>query len=104
MVMVSLRRDDGHWDVAIEDNGPGVPQENLSKLFTPNFTTKSGGTGLGLAMSRSVLETMGGTITYSRSFVLGGACFTVHFPAEWCRIGEDMGTNQEEILTTIDKR
>lgn len=82
-VIVSLRRSgDGFWDVAIEDNGAGVPEENRERLFTPNFTTKSSGTGLGLAISRSVVESMGGTITYSRSFALGGACFTVHLPAK----------------------
>lgn len=81
-VVISLRRSEaGYWDVAIEDNGPGVPAENQNRLFTPNFTTKSSGTGLGLAISRSVVESMGGTITYSRSFALNGACFTVHLPA-----------------------
>ncbi|MCQ2186144.1 MAG: ATP-binding protein, partial [Bacteroidales bacterium] len=82
-LMVSLRRSsaDGMWDIVVEDNGPGVSEENQSKLFTPNFTTKSSGTGLGLAICRSIVDRCGGRISYSRSFSLGGACFTVTLPA-----------------------
>ena len=81
-IMVSLRKsvEDGFWDIVVEDNGPGVSEENVEKLFTPNFTTKNGGSGLGLAISRSILERCGASISYSRSFTLGGACFTVHYP------------------------
>ena len=81
-VVVSLRKSvtDGFWDVVVEDNGPGVSEENVERLFTPNFTTKNGGSGLGLAISRSILERCGASISYSRSFTLGGACFTVKYP------------------------
>lgn len=82
-VLVSLRKsmEDGFYDIVVEDNGSGVAPENIDRLFTPNFTTKSGGTGLGLAISRSVLERCGASISYSKSFVLGGACFTIKYPA-----------------------
>ncbi|MBR4826523.1 MAG: hypothetical protein IKZ91_01400 [Bacteroidales bacterium] len=81
-VLVALRKSvrDGYYDIVVEDSGPGVPEENRSRLFTPNFTTKNGGSGLGLAISRSILESCGATIAYSRSFALGGACFTVTYP------------------------
>lgn len=81
-VVVSLRHsdEDGYYDIVFEDNGPGVAQENQSRLFTPNFTTKNAGTGLGLAICRSILEKCGARISYSRSFTLDGACFTVHYP------------------------
>ena len=81
-IIVSLRKSvhDGFWDIVVEDNGPGVSEENIERLFTPNFTTKNGGSGLGLAISRSILERCGATISYSRSFTLGGACFTVCYP------------------------
>lgn len=83
-IVVSLRRGvaAGTLDVDIEDNGPGVPPENLDKLFTPNFTTKSSGTGLGLAISRNIVQKCGGSIVYNRSFKLGGACFTVTLPVK----------------------
>ena len=64
----------------MEDNGPGVKEEHQDKLFTPNFTTKNRGTGLGLAICRNIVERCGGTIAYSKSFALGGACFTVQYP------------------------
>lgn len=82
-VVVSLRKSarEDALDIVFEDNGPGVSEENRDRLFTPNFTTKNGGTGLGLAISKSVLERCGASITYSRSFTLGGACFTICYPA-----------------------
>jgi nitrogen fixation/metabolism regulation signal transduction histidine kinase len=46
--------------VSVSDNGTGVPGELQSKIFTPNFTTKSGGMGLGLAIVKSIAEGMGG--------------------------------------------
>ena len=70
----------GQWRIAVEDNGPGVSEEDLPRLFTPNFTTKKTGTGLGLAICRSIIEQSQGTIAYSRS-PLGGACFTIELPA-----------------------
>ena len=81
-VLVSLRNSsrDGFYEIAVDDNGPGVAKENLDKLFTPKFTTKSSGSGLGLAISRTVIERCRGEIRYSKSFSLGGACFTIYYP------------------------
>lgn len=83
-VVVMLRNSsrDGFYEVVVEDDGPGVSSENVDKLFTPNFTTKNSGSGLGLAISRSILERCGASISYSRSFTLGGACFTVLYPKQ----------------------
>lgn len=77
-VILSIRNStkEGYYDIVFEDNGPGVKDENRSHLFTPNFTTKSSGTGLGLAICKNILERCGGEIFYSKSFSLGGACFT----------------------------
>ena len=81
-IVVSLRNStqDGYYDIVFEDNGPGVKPEDQPKLFTPNFTTKSAGTGLGLAICRSILEKCEAEITYSKSFTLEGACFTIRYP------------------------
>ena len=81
-IMVSLRNSvkDGYYDIVFEDNGAGVAPENVDKLFTPNFTTKTGGSGLGLAISRSILQKCSASISYSKSFALGGACFTILYP------------------------
>lgn len=81
-LLICLRNStrDGYYDIVFDDNGPGVQGENLDKLFTPNFTTKSGGTGLGLAICRNIVEKCNGTISYRKSFGLGGASFTVTIP------------------------
>lgn len=81
-VFIGLRKStrEGYYDITFEDNGPGVSEENLGKLFTPNFTTKSSGTGLGLAICRNIIEKCEGEIRYQRSFALGGAAFVVTIP------------------------
>ena len=80
LVRVRVLSLDNSWEVKVEDNGSGVSEENLGKLFQPNFTTKSSGTGLGLAISRNIVDQSNGSIQYSTSEELGGACFTVILP------------------------
>lgn len=67
------------YKVSVDDNGNGVSGENLEKLFQPNFTTKSSGNGLGLAISKSIIEQSGGQIWYGKS-ELGGASFSFTLP------------------------
>lgn len=50
--------------ITMEDNGEGIPAEMRSKIFTPNFTTKTSGTGLGLAMCKSIVEQAKGNIWF----------------------------------------
>ncbi len=49
-------------EICVEDDGEGVPKENLSKVFDPFFTTSNKGTGLGLAISRKIAREMGGDL------------------------------------------
>lgn len=67
--------------VSIADNGSGIALENLQKLFTPFFTTKSSNhaTGLGLAMSQAIIRLHGGVIKVT-SKVGMGSTFTIHLP------------------------
>jgi signal transduction histidine kinase len=80
-ILVTLIKDDINYQIAVHDDGSGVPDSLTHRLFKPNFTTKSGGTGLGLAICRSIMEQSQGTINYTTSERLGGACFTVYIPA-----------------------
>jgi len=50
--------------VAISDNGKGIPKEDRTKIFVPNFSTKTSGMGLGLAMTRKMMEASNGTIRF----------------------------------------
>ncbi len=54
-------------ELTISDNGTGIPEEMRDKIFSPNFTTKSTGMGLGLAMVRQILEQAGGSIRFETS-------------------------------------
>jgi two-component system nitrogen regulation sensor histidine kinase NtrY len=65
--------------IRVNDNGTGISESQRSKIFVPNFTTKSTGTGLGLAMVRSMVSHVGGSV-YFRSREGKGASFFVFFP------------------------
>lgn len=57
-----------HWvEISFSDNGPGIPKDVQDKVFVPNFTTKNTGAGLGLAISRNIVEGCGGKITFKTS-------------------------------------
>ena len=54
---------DGDMSIAVEDSGPGIDPSNVDKVFDPFFTTKPRGMGLGLAVSRSIVQAHGGKLT-----------------------------------------
>ncbi len=66
--------------MTIEDTGLGIPKEEVPRLFTPFHTTKTDGTGLGLAYSKKVMEGMGGRITLTNRQGGGGAILTLRLP------------------------
>lgn len=65
--------------ISITDNGSGIPAESLSKIFMPFYTTKTNGTGLGLAVVQKIIVQHGGSIE-ARNQALGGAEFIVWLP------------------------
>jgi len=65
--------------ISVSDNGVGISEENKDKIFEPKFTTKTSGMGLGLAMVKNLVETYGGSITFT-SKRNKGTIFTVRFP------------------------
>jgi signal transduction histidine kinase len=75
-IAISVKDDGGdHVIVEVIDNGTGIPPEVHSKIFVPNFTTKSSGTGLGLAMCKNIVEQAGGDIWFKTSPGLGTTFF-----------------------------
>jgi two-component system, NtrC family, nitrogen regulation sensor histidine kinase NtrY len=70
----------GQWvEVRVKDNGKGIPVEMREKLFRPNFTTKTSGMGLGLAITKNIIESAGGTIGYE-SEENKGTTFIIRLP------------------------
>lgn len=61
-IVISIETDPGFAYVRIRDNGTGIPQDQIETIFEPYFTTKSTGTGLGLAMVKQIVETHHGSI------------------------------------------
>lgn len=67
-------------EIAVSDTGDGIPADKAGKLFAPFFTTKSQGMGMGLAISRSIVEAHGGTIRAENN-KHSGATFRVRLPS-----------------------
>lgn len=65
--------------ITVKDNGSGIPEEARSKIFTPNFTTKTSGTGLGLAMCKGIVEESKGNIWFQTT-IGTGTTFYVELP------------------------
>jgi signal transduction histidine kinase len=74
------RAEAGQVRVEVEDTGPGLSEEQRTRLFTPYFTTKKGGTGLGLAVVQGIVSDHGGRVEV-RSSAGQGTTFVLSLPA-----------------------
>ena len=61
-LLVETRRRDDSVEIRVTDTGPGIPRETLDRIWQPFFSTKQGGTGLGLPTTRRMIEEMGGEV------------------------------------------
>jgi len=78
-VEVDLRADDAAAILRVRDDGPGIPEGVLPRIYEPFFSTKEHGTGMGLSITYSLVSLHGGSIEVQNQ---GGAEFTVRLPAE----------------------
>jgi two-component system nitrogen regulation sensor histidine kinase NtrY len=79
-IKITANSDDNFVTIKVTDNGSGIPTELRPKIFTPNFTTKSTGTGLGLAMVKNSIQSFKGTIDFETELNVG-TTFTIKLPA-----------------------
>lgn len=75
VVIIGRVLSDTQYSISVEDNGPGIAEDQIDRIFQPMTTTKSGGMGLGLSVTRTIVESHGGRLQVSRS-ALGGAAFS----------------------------
>jgi two-component system, NtrC family, nitrogen regulation sensor histidine kinase NtrY len=79
LITVKLSRTENNGEISIEDNGPGIAEEVKEKIFNPYFTTKGSGTGLGLAMTKKIIEFWKGRIWFETEEGTG-TTFFIHLP------------------------
>ncbi|MCB1444661.1 MAG: PAS domain S-box protein [Rhizobiaceae bacterium] len=84
--------------MTVADNGPGIPASIRTRIFDPFFTTKpqDHGTGIGLAVSRGLVEAHGGTLELAPATPDGGACFVIRLPVT---LSEDDGRASAQAAT-----
>ena len=74
-VTVSLRNQDNQFVIEVRDNGPGIIPEAQDKVFIPFYTTKDGGSGIGLSLSRQIMRQHQGTLNVKSEVGVGTEFF-----------------------------
>lgn len=80
-IEIDLSTKDNFYKISIKDNGVGISNDQKDRIFVPNFTTKNSGSGLGLAMSKNIIEKIGGSISFV-SAENEGTIFTILIPSK----------------------
>lgn len=78
LITITVTNNTGNCEVVISDNGPGIPKNIQNKIFSPGFSTKKEGSGQGLFITKKIVESLGGKISFSTS--TNGTTFTVSLP------------------------
>lgn len=93
-VLIDVRQVGEELELRITDNGPGVPPEQIERLFDPFYTTKDHGTGLGLAVSRQVLTAHGGRLEYAPA-IPHGSVFALYLPLKAKQSSSEPSSNDD---------
>jgi signal transduction histidine kinase len=86
---------DKMWQITLMDTGLGMTEEVKAKVFSPNFTTKNSGTGLGLAMTKRIINTWGGNISFDSTYNVG-TIFYITLPKYEEHVGGKEGRSEED--------
>ena len=81
-IEVSLKPSESSFIIRVKDNGKGIKEEDKKMIFLPNFTTKTGGSGVGLSLTYNIIQAAGGTISFE-SQEGEGAEFFIELPIVW---------------------
>lgn len=81
-IQIEINTDNDAIFIIFEDEGEGISEENLEKIWNPFFTTKEMGTGLGLGIVKNIIESHGGTIEIKNNHPLRGTKVTIKLPAQ----------------------
>lgn len=81
-LIIGIRQENKMLSIVFTDNGVGIPEENLVKIFSFGFTSKEGGHGFGLHASSCLAHEMHGALQVNSAGVGQGACFTITLPYE----------------------
>ena len=77
-IAINVSRKDCYLNISIKDTGPGIPDEQHDKIFGLFYSTKSGGTGVGLAVTKNIIHAHGGNIRFQK--LVEGAGFLIELP------------------------
>lgn len=75
LITIRIEEINDRWQIMVKDNGCGISEDKIDKIFVPNFTTKSSGTGLGLAMSKNIVLANSGLIYFETQENIGTKFF-----------------------------
>ncbi len=77
-IEINVSKEDGRLNISLKDTGPGIPKEQHDKIFDLFYSTKSGGTGVGLAITKNIIHAHGGNIRFRE--LNKGAEFIIELP------------------------
>jgi len=103
LTLQSQRGENGHVLISVSDTGVGLPPQQADKIFGAFFTTKTSGTGMGLRISRSIVESHGGTLWADENYSSGAKfCFTLPTcePIQAPDVSEDRAARADDLDNT----
>ena len=100
-IFVRSRLLDNHVQIEVADTGPGLPQEKAEQLFNAFYTTKAAGMGMGLSISKTIVEAHGGKIL-ATSGEEGGALFKFTLPRAVCDINAPISVLPPSVIKAQD--
>ncbi len=77
-INLNVSKENGNLNISIKDTGPGIPEEQHDKVFELFYSTKSGGTGVGLAITKNIIHAHGGNIRFKE--LINGTEFMIELP------------------------